>query len=77
MQINSFCKPGRESDREKTKGTPFQSHLVPLCSSLVCLEQLGFVLGRAVTPKTRQEMGENSSCEPANVDFGGIFRNTP
>lgn len=57
MQINSFCKPGRESDREKTKGTPFQSHLVPLCSSLVCLEQVGFVLGRAATPKTRQEMG--------------------
>lgn len=57
VQINSFCKPGRESDGEKIKGTSLQSHFVPLCSSLVSLEQLSFILGRAVTPKTRQEMG--------------------
>lgn len=58
VQINSFCKPGRESDGEKTKGTSFQSHFVPLCSSLVCLEQLRFVLGRAVTPKPGRKWGQ-------------------
>lgn len=55
-RLTHFANQGG-NQMEKTKGTSFQSHFVPLCSTLVCLEQLGFVLGRAVTPKTRQEMG--------------------
>lgn len=55
-RLTHFANQGG-NQTEKTKGTWFQSHFVPLCSALVCLEQLGFVLGRAVTPKTGQEMG--------------------
>lgn len=37
----------------------------------------GVCSGQGSDPKNQAGNGENSSCELKNVDFGGVFRNTP
>lgn len=76
VQINSFCKSGRESDR-KNQGDVVPKPLCPFVQRFGVSGAAGVCSGQGSDPKNRAGNGESSSCELENVDFGGFFRNTP